>query len=128
VKKRLVEFCVKHNVIVPNQSGFRTGHSCKALLLKMTDKWLCGIEEGKTIIAVFLDFRRAFEIIDREILLVKLKKIGVDAVVLRWFESYLTNRYQAVKFGNCISSKKEIKYGVPQGTVLGPILFLLYLN
>src|SRR5699024_6109047 len=76
----------------------------------------------------FLDFRRAFEIIDREILWVKMKKIGVDAVVLRWFESYLTNRYQAVKFGNCISSKKEIKYGVPQGTVLGPILFLLYLN
>jgi len=78
--------------------------------------------------AVFLDFKRAFEIVNREILLRKLDNMSIKGAVLRWFNFYLVNRQQRVKFKDNISDALNVLNGVPQGTVLGLLLFLLYVN
>jgi len=87
------------------------------------------IDDGDMCVALFLDLRRAFETVDRVILLKKLKNwYGVDGDLYEWIEDYLEDRSQKVRFGVCVSTAKEVKYGVPQGSKLGPLLFLIYVN
>ena len=86
------------------------------------------IHDGKTIIAVFLDLQRAFETLDRNILLNKLQCYGLKDVELKWFKSYLNGRKQKTKVNNVFSDNINIKIGVPQGSVLGALLFLSYIN
>ena len=128
VKNQLIKFCDKKSVIVPNQSGFRNQHSCESVIINVCDKWLRAIDRDEVVVAVFLDFRRAFETVNRGLLLKKLDKMGLDGVVYSWFESYLKERTQNVKIKNCYSKKLIVSNGVVQGTVLGPILFVLYIN
>lgn len=80
------------------------------------------------IIAVFLDFKRAFETIDRRLLLAKLAKMGVTGIELSWFENYLSNRRQRTKFNDVVSSEREVRIGLPQGSAISPMLFILYIN
>jgi len=77
---------------------------------------------------VFLDLRKVFRLVDRNILLKKLEWYGVKGVVLRWFKSYLENRTQRIKFNGMLSDPIAVRLGVPQGSILGPLLFLLYIN
>jgi NADPH-dependent 7-cyano-7-deazaguanine reductase QueF len=128
VKKQLQDFCEKNSVINKHQSGFQKNHSCEAVMLEICDKWLCDLEEKKNVIVVFLDLRRAFETVNRVLLLKKMQAIGIGGNVLSWFDSYLSNRFQKVNFRGSYSKCLKVNNGVPQGTTLGPLLFLLYYN
>ncbi len=108
-----------------NQFRFRQGYStCMALLL-LQDKLTNAIYNGEYAIGLFLDLSKAFDTIDHKILADKLKFYGIRGVVLKWFESYLSNRKQVVLFNCIISEEMAITCGVPQGSILGPLLFLL---
>ena len=122
--KHLNENCL----ISKFQSGFRPGHSTITALIQMCDNWYENMDNGKLTGVVFLDIRKAFDSIDHVILLEKLAFYGVSQLELAWFQSYLSNRQQQCQINGCLSNKGEIICGVPQGSILGPLLFLIYIN
>ena len=118
-----------NNLHCPVQSGYRPQHSCETLLVRMTDDINKDIQAGNIVAVVLLDLSAAFDTIDHEILLEKLfKHYGVTGKALLWLRSYLESRYFCVKIGDTISSLLELLFGVPQGSLLGPILFILYIK
>ena len=106
------------------QSGFREHHSCQTALIKI-NHWLSAINENKIAGSLFLDFSKAFDLVDRRLLIHKLKLYTIDT---SWFSSYLNKRFQQTHYAGAISDKKEVILGVLQGYVLVPILFLIYVN
>lgn len=118
----------KNKILIKEQFGFRRGYSCEMALNVILLKWKEEMDNGKRIIAVFLDLKRAFETITRSRLIKKLEQYGVRGVEKNWFESYLTNRFQYTKIIGKISNIREIKLGVPQGAKLAADLFILYIN
>jgi len=94
----------------------------------VTDSWLNAIDDGKFVGMVFLDLAKAFDCVDHEILLQKLTFYDVRGDAYRWMQSFLYGRFQRVSVHGILSSKGEIKVGVPQGSILGPLLFSLYVN
>lgn len=128
VKEQLLEFIQDNNILISEQSGFRKNHSCETALQFLLNQWKIDISNNLVIGVVFLDFKRAFETVNRNLLIMKLKKYGIEGIVLTWFISYLENREQMVKYSNSYSQNMDIKHGVPQGSVLAPILFILYIN
>lgn len=128
VQIQLESYVEKNNLLIAQQSGFRKGHSCETALNWLIMQWKSEIECGNVICACFLDFKRAFETVDREILIAKLEQYGVNGKEQMWFKSYLRNRMQRTKVNNTTSEQEETKLGVPQGAVLGTLLFLMYIN
>ena len=108
------------------QSGFRRKFSCEMAVNYVVSPWKNA--KNSKILAIFLAFKRAFETIDRDILLQKLLKYGIENEELMWFRSYLTNRKQITRVNNTESRPIENKYGVPQGSILGALLFIIYIN
>lgn len=128
VTNQLEKFISEGEILIREQSAFRKNHGCESAIQYTIEEWKNSIDENLCTAVVFLDLKRAFETISRERLLDKLCKCGIGGRVYKWFKNYLTDRKQIVKIGDTYSDEKDINYGVPQGSVLGPLLFVLYMN
>lgn len=128
VYQQLENYLETNRLISARQSGFRKGHSCESLLNLVVTNWKMAVNEGKVIVAVFLDLRRAFETVDRSILIDKLRAYGIGDIELEWFKSYLSHRKQRTRVNEQISKDIDVLLGVPQGSILGVLLFLVYIN
>ena len=128
VYDQLHAYLEEHNIICKYQSGFRAIHSTVTALLEATDTWAYNIDRGKINAVVFLDLKKAFDTVDHEILLSKLSNYGIHGNAHQWFKSYLENRTQVCSINGSLSESCSLSCGVPQGTILGPLLFLLYIN
>ena len=117
-----------HNLYFNSQYGFRKKHSTEFAVLELLDKTIKYMNSGDVPISIFLDLSKAFDTLDHDILLAKLSYYGVKSTALSLFKSYLSNRKQYVEYLNTTSNFTDIKTGVPQGSILGPLLFIIYIN
>ena len=111
-----------------NQFAFQKLHSTMTCLLNIIDPWFKNSDEGKINMSIFLDLKMAFNTVNHEVLLSKLRGYGAEGTSHSWFTSYLTNREQFYYFDGFISSKSSIRCGIQQGSCLGTLLFILYIN
>lgn len=125
---RLMSFINKHNLLYNLQFGFRKGYNTNLALITLIDKLSEALDNGNHVVGVFLDFSKAFDTVNHNILLKKLNTYGIRGIALKWLSSYLNNRTQYVNFNDENSRYGNIKCGVPQGSVLGPLLYLIYVN
>ena len=128
IHKRLYKFLETNNIIYSLQFGFRKNYSTTLALLNLTENIKQELDRGKFGCGIFIDFQKAFDTVDHNILLQKLSYYGVRGKSNEWFKSYLCDRKQFVSINGFQSDLSEIKCGVPQGSVLGPLLFLIYIN
>ena len=117
-----------NRLYIKHQHGFRSGHSCVTQLLEVTDDWFDILDNGGNIDCIYLDFRKAFDTVPHKRLLNKLYSYGIRGKIHLWIANFLSNREQSVKIGGSMSNKSQVTSGIPQGSVLGPILFLIFIN
>ena len=125
---RLYDYLITMKILYEYQFGFQKNKSTYMALISLTDKILHALENGDVCVGIFIDFRKAFDTVNHDILLDKLYYYGIRGVALDWFKSYLTDRKQCVQFNDVTSNVINMKCGVPQGSNLGPLLFLIYIN
>ena len=124
---QVIDFAVKHCLLEPLQSAYKIYHSTETALLKVQNDILLSLDKGKAVVLVLLDLSAAFDTVDHEILLKRLQThLGITGSAIEWFRSYLSDRKQTVTIQGSTSSKRNLRYGVPQGSVAGPFLFSVY--
>ena len=126
--KRIYAFLEKYELLYSLQFGFRSKYSTSHALIHMTEAIRSALDSGFVTCGIFVDFQKAFDTVNHEILLKKLENYGFRGVINDWFRSYLSDRKQKVVINGFESKRKTMYHGVPQGSVLGPILFLIYIN
>ena len=128
VYNHVLDFIDDNNVLYDYQYGFRHSHSTQQAIITLVDRITKSLDKGHIAITILLDLKKAFDTVDHRILLRKLYAYGIRGALLKWFESYLTGRTQYVAFNGTNSDIHYVKCGVPQGSILGPLLFILYMN
>ena len=128
IYNQLIEFIEKHKILSELQFGFQKNKSTEHAISSIISNITNALAKKHSSYCIFLDFAKAFDTVNHKILLEKLDFYGVRGTSLALFESYLSNRTQAVEVNGKMSEKGTIKHGVPQGSILGPLLFLLYIN
>ena len=128
VKDQLVKFLSDTHAISPDQSAYLKNHSTQSSLHRVIDDWYENLDDGEYTAVCIFDISKCFDTINHDLLLAKLQKYGIRGDAWKWFKSYLTGRKQAVRCKGRLSDFEDIKYGVPQGSILGPFLFLIFIN
>lgn len=128
MNSRLVSYLENYNLIAPTQFGFRSGKSTSDAVHELTDYVVTNMDGGDKVMAIFLDLAKAFDTVSVPILVGKMERLGIRGLPLNLFKDYLSGRTQRVKIDEFISDEQIINYGTPQGSVLGPSLFLIYIN
>ena len=128
VHEQLYNYLNDNDLLAHCQSGFRSLHSTLTALLEATENWSLNIDNGLINGVIFIDLKKAFDTIDHNIIIRKLSNYGVDQKALRWFQSYLSDRIQKSSVNGHLSTASPITCGVPQGSIIGPLLFLVYIN
>lgn len=128
LRKKMVSHMEKNDLFCKSQHGFRSGRSCLTQLLHHFDDIIDSLVSGADVDTIYLDYAKAFDKVDHKLLLAKVQLYGFPSKLVRWIESFLSNRYQKVVVDGFPSVKALILSGVPQGTVLGVILFLIFIN
>jgi len=126
--KRLKSYLEINNILSDSQYGFREKHSTEHAILDIINRIQSNMNKKLYTCGVFIDLSKAFDTVDHEILLWKLDQYGIRGIVNSWFSSYLKGRFQTTEIENIVSDRQEMLCGVPQGSVLGPLLFLIYVN
>ena len=125
---RILNFLNHNNSLFEMQFGFRPGRSCEHALLNAQNSLLQSLTRRQVSLLLLIDFSKAFDMVEHSVLLKKLEHYGIRGPAYKWMESYLKNRQQFVSINGTNSKPLNIKYGVPQGSILGPLLFIIYIN
>lgn len=128
VAEQLMTYLEQHSLLNPKQFGFRPKHSTEMAVCHFTESIKSSLDQGKCVGAIFLDLRKAVDTVNHQVLLTKLKQLDFSKQAVNWFKSYLASRQQCVKINGIKSKIKTCNLGIPQGSILGPLLFCLYIN